>query len=520
MDTTSHWLKTAALPVFPRLDRSVTVDVAVVGAGLTGITAAYLLKKAGLTVALVERGRCAQVDTGHTTAHLTAVTDLRLHDLQRRFSANAARLVWQAGMVAIDRISALARAEEIECGFRRCPGYLHAAVPGENINELKCEAEAAATLGIGAQFQPEVPLFGVPGVMFPDQAMFHPLLYLAGLVRKISGEGSHVFEQTDAHELTESGDGLKTKSGKIHFKHLVLATHNPLTGNTGLVSALLFQTKLSLYTSYALSGRLPADTLPAGCYWDTADPYHYLRVEKSGGHDLLVYGGGDHKTGQETDTVAVYARLEEKLRQFAPAAEVDARWSGQVIETNDGLPFIGETAERQFAATGFSGNGMTFGTLGAMMAVDHVLGRANPWQKLFNPHRKKFRGGTWTYLKENKDYPALMVRDWLKPPEAGSLREVGPGEGKVVSFRGHKVAAYRDHRGRVSLCSAVCTHLQCIVGWNPAEKTWDCPAHGSRFQTDGRVISGPAEEPLPRLSPATGRPLRARRAAPAKKSSS
>lgn len=500
MDTTPHWLKSADLPRFPRLDHTVTVDVAIVGAGITGITAAYLLKKAGLTVALIERGRFACVDTGHTTAHLTAVTDLRLHQLEHQFGPEDARKVWEGGMAAIARIESLIAAEQIACGFRACPAYLHAARPNEDPAELEHEVEVAHRLGIDAEFVPAAPFFQVPGVMFQHQAIFNPIEYLTALIRRIPGGGSHVFEETDAQEIEKSPRCLRSAHGQVNFTHLVLTTHNPLMGITGLLRATLFQTKLSLYTSYALGARLAPDLIPDGCYWDTADPYHYLRVETTGHESYAIYGGGDHKTGQIADTIGVYDQLAASLRRFAPDAEIDSRWSGQVIETHDGLPYIGESAEYQFIATGFSGNGMTFGTLGAMMAVDAIHGRANPWKKLFDPHRTTVLGATWSYLKENKDFPYFLVKNWLAAPEIDSLRELERGEGRIVRLGHRKVAAYRNSRGRVILCSPVCTHLQCIVGWNTAEKTWDCPCHGSRFHPDGRVLSGPAEEPLPQRS--------------------
>ncbi len=511
MDDTSHWRMTALLPRFPRLEDHLNVDVVVVGAGITGVTAAYLLKQEGLTVALVERDRCGGVDTSHTTAHLTAVTDLRLQEMESQFGAADARKVWDAGTAAVHRIAELVRTEDIDCGFRWCPGFLHATSANEDTALLHRETEAARTLGVAAEFQSAVPIFHVPGVIFPRQAMFHPLAYLAGLLRSVPGGGSHVFEDTEVQAIEKNPRHLTTPRGRINFSHLVLATHNPLSGLAGMLRSTLLQTKLSLYTSYAIGARLPRGRLPEGLFWDTGEPYRYLRAEDGRNHTYAIYGGEDHKTGQETDTPTAYARLEEGLRKFAPGAEVDARWSGQVIETTDGLPYIGETADRQFIATGFAGNGMTFGTVAGMMAVDAILGRPNAWQRLFDPGRKKL-SAAWDYLRENKDFPAYLVRDRLAKPTAASLRDIAPGEGKVVRLKNRQAAAYRDHDGRLTVCSAVCTHLQCIVAWNPAEKTWDCPCHGSRFQPDGRVISGPAEDPLPRLSPTTGLPLRPRRA--------
>jgi glycine/D-amino acid oxidase-like deaminating enzyme/nitrite reductase/ring-hydroxylating ferredoxin subunit len=503
MTNPSHWIETGPLPEFPKLDRDRTVDVIVIGGGIMGITAAYLAKQAGKSVALIERARCATVDTGHTTAHLTAVTDLRLNEIVDTFGRDAALATWEAGVAAIDQIVTLIRRLDIECDFHWVPGYLHAPIrepDPKRIEELEREADVARELGIRAEFLPSVPIFSVPGVKFSHQALFHPRKYLRALLEKIPGGGSYVFEQTSADEI--KGDPLTVKCGdhSVRGSYLILATHTPLQGTTGMLSALLFQTKLALYTSYAIGGKVAKGRLPNASFWDTSDPYDYLRIEPLADSQYVIFGGEDHKTGQQADTEQPYRNLEDRLRQIAPDVEIDSRWSGQVIETNDGLPFIGETAEHQFAATGFAGNGMTFGTLGAMMAVDRLLGRKNPWADLYDINRKKVLGGTWSYLVENKDYPYHMVRDRIGRAEGDSLEQLGKGEGKVLKLEGKKVAAYRDEKGRVTQCSPVCPHLGCIVDWNNAEKTWDCPCHGSRFQPTGEVISGPAEEPLEAIS--------------------
>ena len=240
-------------------------------------------------------------------------------------------------------------------------------------------------------------------------------------------------------------------------------------GKTNMASAIALQTKLYLYTSYVVGGRLPKGTVPEALYWDTADPYHYLRIDPHRDFDYAIFGGQDHKTGQEADTGARYAALEAEARRALPGLEITHRWSGQVVETNDGLPFIGETSSKQFAGTGYGGNGMTFGTLAGMMAHDRATGRANPWSELFDPGRTKVRGGAWDYVKENIDYPYYMIRDRFAGPEAKSLRGVRRGEGKIVELGGKKVAAYRDEQGKTTLVSAVCTHMGCLVAWNPAE---------------------------------------------------
>jgi glycine/D-amino acid oxidase-like deaminating enzyme/nitrite reductase/ring-hydroxylating ferredoxin subunit len=504
MKINSYWMDSAPFPVFPKAE-DVSVDVTVIGGGIMGITTAYLLKRAGMTVALLERGRCAMVDTGHTTAHVTAVTDLARTDAVKAFGRDAAKAVWDAGIAAIDQIVSNIRREEIDCDFRWVPGFLHmpmepnAGSAAREAGWFRKEAEVARELGIQASYLEQVPLFGVPGIKFPHQALFHPRKYLAGLARKIPGGGSYLFEHSEASEIKEQPLVVAVGKTKIRCKRLVLATHNPLMGLAGALGSALFQTKLSLYSSYALGAKIPHQDQPEASYWDTAEPYNYLRIERRRDHDYAIFGGEDHKTGQAENTEENYARLEKRFRRFFSEAEIDHRWSGQVIDTPDGLPYMGEMVEHQFAATGFSGNGMTFATIAADMATDWALGRMNPWSDLFEPGRKKLTSGVWTYLTENKDYPYFMVRDWLSAAEAASLKEVGKGEGKIVGLEGKKVAAYRDDEGRLTLCSPICTHLKCIVGWNTAERTWDCPCHGSRFKPTGEVISGPAEEPLEKL---------------------
>jgi glycine/D-amino acid oxidase-like deaminating enzyme/nitrite reductase/ring-hydroxylating ferredoxin subunit len=500
-DTTSYWLRTAHVPQFPSLTRNLKVDVAVVGGGLTGITAAYLLKEAGLTVALIERERCAQIDTGHTTAHLTMVTDLQLTELVKNFGKETARAVWDAGRIAIEQIESHIAAERIECDFRRVPGYLHEAIEGKGAtrDELKEVADLARELGFEAAFEEAVPHFARAGVRFPRQALFHPRKYLAALVRVIPGDGSYVCEQTAVDEVVDDPLSVKCGAHTVTCDYVILATHTPLMGKANIVRATLLQTKLALYTSYAIGGTLPAGRIPHGLYWDTTDPYHYLRVEPQHGSDYAIFGGEDHKTGQVDDTRRCYEALEQTANKVLPGFRLTDRWSGQVIEPSDGLPYIGETAERQFAATGFAGNGMTFGTLSGMMARDAALGRTNPWRDVLSIDRTKLRGATWDYLKENKDYLYYLIRDRFASAQGASVRVLRRGDGKVLNINGQRAAAYRDEKGTVIVRSAICTHMGCEVAWNSAESTWDCPCHGSRFHTDGSVIAGPAESPLPEL---------------------
>ena len=320
--------------------------------------------------------------------------------------------------------------------------------------------------------------------------------YLAALAKRIEGGGSRIFEHTESDEVVDSPLSVKANGQTISCDYVVIATHTPLMGKTNLASATLFQTKLSLYTSYVLGGRVPKGMIPEASFWDTADPYHYLRIDAHRDYDYAIFGGEDHETGQAPDTQRCYRALEGSLRQLIPQIDITHRWSGQVVETSDSLPFIGETSANQFVATGFAGNGMTFGTIAGLMARDAALDRPNPWAGLFDVGRTKIKGGAWDYLKENFDYPYYLIKDRLAGPEAKSLRALRRGQGKILELDGERVAACRSDDGTVTLLSPICPHLGCQVDWNEAERTWDCPCHGSRFRPNGDVLSGPAEAPL------------------------
>lgn len=501
--TASLWMS-VSLPQFPALDRDIDVDVLIVGAGLTGITTAYLLSQEGVRVALIERGKVASADSGRTTAHLTYVTDERLHHLASKFGEDAARKFWEGGAAAIDTIEAIAEETGNDVQFVRVPGYLHAPIMRElgrkDIESLHKDAELARSLGFDATLVDQCPFGGVPAVRFSEQAKFHPRLYLKGLLAVIEQQQGLIFENT-AFESIEDGERMTAHANghKIKCKYLVIATHNPLMGKQGALTATVFQTKLALYTSYVLGARLPKGTVPEGLYWDISDPYEYLRIEEHDDHQYAIFGGEDVKTGQERDADQVFRKLERRMQEVLPEASVERRWLGQVVETDDGMPFIGENEAQEFIATGFCGNGFTLGTLSAMMARDRFLGRANPWFSLLAVDRSPFHGGAWRYVQENVDYPYYFVRDRLRWPEAGSPDSVGPEQGKIVSYQGKKTAAYRDLSGKLTLLAPQCTHLKCLVKWNNADRTWDCPCHGSRFHPTGEVLSGPAEAPLKRL---------------------
>lgn len=519
-NTTSYWSDTQSIPAYPSVDRDARYDVVIIGGGITGITAAYLLKAAGKTVALVDRDRCAGPDSGNTSAHLTCVTDTPLSTLVDRFGEEKARLVWDAGLAAIGQIDELVRRETIDCDFAWVPGYLHLpSVQAESPTEEDAKAQdarierelgLATDLGFDVKFRSRIPLIERPGLEYPGQARFHPRRYLQALLGRIDGDGSAIFESSQADEIRADPMRVVVNGHELSCDDVIVATHNPIVGHAGMLSHTLLQTELALYTTYVIAARVPSHAVPDALYWDLADPYHYMRIAHETGHDVVVFGGEDHKTGQVDDTEQCFARLQRTLQAILTGANVTHRWSGQVIETRDGLPLIGSMAQHQYAATGFSGNGLTFGTLGAMMARDAILGRRNPWQELFDIHRKNIADGLWDYLKENKDYPYYLVRDRVAGDEVKSLEEVPRNEGRVLTINGKRVAAFRSYDGSIMLRSAVCTHMGCVVHWNTAEKTWDCPCHGSRFAPSGRVLSGPAERALGSVEQAVKTPIEER----------
>jgi glycine/D-amino acid oxidase-like deaminating enzyme/nitrite reductase/ring-hydroxylating ferredoxin subunit len=500
LDTSPYWTASTDAPEYAPLERDGTTEVVVVGGGVTGLTAAYLLAKSGRAVTLLDRSRCGSGDTGCTTAHLTMVTDTRLGDLDARFGRTHAQAVWDAGLAAIWQIDEIVRDERMDAGFAWVPGYLHAPrahTAPEDIDALKRDAELAQNLGFDVAFVDAVPLVGTPGLRVDGQARIHAQKYLTALARAVKKAGGRIHEHSEAAEFEAEPRAVIANGHRLRCEHIVLATHNPLVGVGSTIGAAAFQTKLALYSSYVLAGRVARGAVDDALWWDTADPYFYLRIHPEDDHDVVIAGGEDHKTGQVTDTMACVRRLEQRLLQLVPDVRLTHRWSGQVIETPDGLPYIGADAERQYAATGFAGNGMTFGTLAGMLIADAIAGRRNPWAELFDPARKALGRGLWEYLKENADYPYYLMRDRFAGTRGKSLRSIARGHGAVVDHDGTAVAAYRDPSGAVTLRSAICTHMGCMVTWNRAERSWDCPCHGSRFTPEGEVISGPAESPLP-----------------------
>ncbi len=495
----SPW-KLSSAASFASLSQDAEAEVLIIGGGIAGVTAAYLLAKEGRSVILVEKGKLGSGQTMCTTAHISYPTDERLRDLLKTFGLDHAEAVWDACKNAADQIRRNVCGEEIDCHFTHVPAYLYAAEGSgkEEADALSEDAALATEMGFDARFIPQCPVTQQPAVLFSNLQKFHPTKYVLGLAEAAQKLGAQIHEDCEAWEFDAEKKRVRCGGHFISYEHVFIATHVPLQGTAGTLSAALFQTKLAGYSTYALEAELSEELVPEALWWDTSDPYFYFRIDKVDEKLRVIAGGEDHKTGQEKDTEVPYAELEKRVLQLFPGAKMLRRWSGQVIETVDGLPYIGEYAG-QFIATGFSGTGMTFGTLAAMMFAEHVQGISSPWRELFRVERKEL-SSTWNYLKENKDYPYYLTKS-LFMGRGRAAEELAPGEGAILRMNGKKVAASKDKDGKITLLSAICTHMGCVVGWNHADQTWDCPCHGSVFTAQGKVLSGPAETPLEAVDP-------------------
>ncbi len=498
----SVWAATARMPDCSPLREDTRADVCVVGAGIAGLSTAYLLTKAGKSVVVLDDGPLAGGMTQVTTAHLSNAIDDRYFEIERLHGGEGARLAAESHSAAIHRIEAIARGEGIDCDFQRLDGYLFLA-PGQKEELLDRERDAARRAGLaGVEKLRRAPLESFdtgPCLRFPDQGQFHPLKYLAGLARAIQHGGGRLFTQTHADRV-EGGPAARVEAAghAVAAGAVVVATNAPINDRVAI------HTKQAPYMTYVIGARVPPGSVPRALYWDTQDPYHYVRLQAvTGGadgdpHDVLIVGGEDHKSGQADDTLERHGRLEAWARQRFPMMQgVEFTWAGQVMETVDGLAFIGRNpldSDNVFVVTGDSGMGMTHGTIAGILLTDLILGRDNPWAALYDPSRKTLRAAG-EFAREGLNM-AAQYADWLTGGDVKSADEIAPGGGAVLRRGLSKVAVYRDEHGALHERSAVCPHLGCVVHWNAAEKTWDCPCHGSRFDKLGQVMNGPANTGL------------------------
>jgi glycine/D-amino acid oxidase-like deaminating enzyme/nitrite reductase/ring-hydroxylating ferredoxin subunit len=489
------------------LTENTEADVCVIGAGIAGLSTATFLASEGRTVVVIDHGHPGSGQTGLTTAHLSNVLDDHYTEIARIHGREGAALARESHRAAIDRIEQVCERSGIQCDFRRVDGYLFLG-PHHDRRFLEDELIAARAAGADAELLDEAPVEGFrsgPCLRFPRQAQIHPLKYLAGLTRALHRTGSRLYTETRAVSVT-GGDPARVETGagfEVTASAVVVATNVPFNDRVAI------HTKQAPYHTYAMAARVPRGAITPALYWDTDRPYRYVRLHDPArsepgapGAELLVVGGEDHKAGQASDAEERYARLERWMRTRFPAAQdVEYRWSGQVMETQDGLAFIGPNpmdADNVFVATGDSGMGLTHGTIAGIILTDQIQGRRNRWAALYNPSRIRV-GAAAGFLKENLNV-AAQYASWLTAGEVSGVDAIPPSTGAVLRDGLSKIAVFRDETGQLHRRSAVCPHLGCIVAWNPAASTWDCPCHGSRFDAFGRVLNGPASSDLAEMS--------------------
>jgi len=486
----------AAIPSRPALAKDITTDVCVVGAGIAGLTTAYLLAEEGRSVVVLDDGAIAGGETSRTTAHLANALDDRYFELERLHGEKGARLAAESHSAAIDRIEAIVAREKIDCEFERLDGYLF--VPsGESLDVLDKELAATHRAGLSdVERVARAPLESFdtgPCLRFPRQAQFHPLKYLKALAGAIEAKGGTIFNKTHANGFKDGTpcQVMTENFAAVSASKIVVATNTPVNDWVAI------HTKQAAYRTYVIGLRVLKGSVTRALYWDTPDPYHYVRLQSAGENEVLIVGGEDHKTGQAEDDADRFGRLETWARErFTTAGDVAFRWSGQVMEPVDGLAFIGRNPgdKNIFVVTGDSGNGMTHGTIAGILLSDLIGGRSNEWESLYDPSRVSLKAAP-EFAKENLNVVA-QYGDYATAADVEGVRAIAPGTGALIRDGLKKVAVYRDTNGTLHKCSAVCPHLGCVVGWNATESTWDCPCHGSRFDAHGKVINGPANTDL------------------------
>jgi glycine/D-amino acid oxidase-like deaminating enzyme/nitrite reductase/ring-hydroxylating ferredoxin subunit len=492
----SLWVASTPTTTYPQLDGSGHVDVAVIGAGIAGLTTALLLKRGGMSVAVVESQRVAEGVTGYTTAKVTSQHGLIFRDLVTHFGEEGAKIYGTSNEAAKEWIADLVESESIDCDFERKYHCVYTQDP-EELEKIESEANAARTLGLPASSVDETPLpYAIAGgVRFDDQAQFHPRRYLLRVAELVNGDGSYIFEDSRCTGVEEGETCIvETERGPLHAKNVVVASHYPFLDRG------LFFSKVAPYRSYVLAAEVPASDIPDGMFISSGSPTRSLRSAREDGKDLLLIGGEGHKVGQEFDTEGQYLTLEAWGKENFNVSSYRYRWSTQDNVSIDKVPFIGRlrrTSENLFVATGFGKWGMTNGTVAGMIISDAILGRDNPWSSFYDAHRIKPKAQAKEFLSENLNVAQHFIGDRINTPHFKEPDEVAAGEGAIVRANGRRAAAYRDEAGELKTFSHVCTHLGCYVRWNPAEKSFDCPCHGSRFDSEGRVIQGPAVRDLP-----------------------
>ena len=499
----SFWMTTAPLRQYPELRGPVQADVCVIGGGIAGLTTAYLLSRERRRVVLVEAlDALGGGETGRTTAHFMPPDD-RYFEIEKSFGAEGARKLAQSFHAAADLAEKIAGSEAPDCDFERLTGYLY-CLPGQDVQLLDRELAAAQRAGVAVERLPGVPglpFDSGPCLAFAHQAQFHPLRYLDGLAKACERQGVQLYCGTRALDI--EGDSaaqvVSTTHGDIRAGAVVVATNTPFNDR------VVMHTKQSGYRTYVVGVEVPRGAVPRLLLWDTGDPYYYVRLASGAQEsttDVLIVGGADHKVGQDAHAEQRWDDIERWTRERFPiAGKTTHRWSGHVMEPADGLAFFGRNPmddKNVYIITGDSGTGMTNCTAGAIAVTDMIMGRSNAWADLHEPARKATHA-LGEFVKEQANTLA-QYKDLLTGGDCSDATQIPPGCGAVIRQGMSKLAVYKDDASQLHVRSAICTHLGCVVSWNPAEKSWDCPCHSSRFSIHGEVLHGPAAQPLAEAS--------------------
>jgi glycine/D-amino acid oxidase-like deaminating enzyme/nitrite reductase/ring-hydroxylating ferredoxin subunit len=500
MNTASLWQSiTSKHQAYPALNEDIEVDVAIIGGGITGLTAALQLVQGGQKVAILEANRVGEGTTGYSTGNLYIAVQPYYQNIVSKFDLETAKNIAHSRKWAIDYIEQTAREKNIDCGFNRRPWFLYTD-DQEKISFLDREVETFKKMGIKVEYVDSLPLslkFKKAALM-PNQARFNPLQYVLGLAEDLGQRNVQIFEGTRVTDIKETDVCvLSTAHGKVTAKKVIIATHTPIGVN-------LTQLFTAPYRSYVVGVRLKDNIYPEGHFWDLTEPHHAVctHAVTSDQPELLLVAGSHHKTGQSNNAIAHYQELEVYLRQHFPVFDVEYRWSAQHYQPADGVPYIGlasRFAKHTYMATGYSADGLLYGTLAGMIISHLILKTESHLVPVYRSNRLKPLASATFLAKENLNIFTQYLKDF--PFSAKTNYDyIRKGEGDIVELDGEKCGVFRDDENKVHIVSAVCTHMKCIVNWNNAEKTWDCPCHGSRFTTDGKVLEGPAVRDLKKVS--------------------
>ena len=496
MASKSLWMDVDVVPAAGSLPGDFACDVAVIGSGIAGLSTAYELIQRGKSVAVIDRGPICGGMTARTSAHLAPLCDDLVSEMTKIKGQDATKLFCDSQAAAVDRIEEIQKRESIDCDFRRLDGYLFQGrdMPADIIDE---EREAVRAIGAPVQRLVGVPLNGCGKrhvLRYPRQATFHPRKYLAGVARGCHDNGASFFRDTAVEEVSEDAGtvSVKTQHGTIRAQHAVVAT------NSSISDRFAIHTKTAPYRTYVMAFEITRGALPDALYWDTEDPYHYVRLQPGPDRiDYVLVGGEDHKSGQADDADERFGRLEAWARELIPSLGKEThRWSGQVLDTIDYAGFIGRDpgGTNVYVAMGDSGQGLTHGVAGAMLNTALILGEKHPWEELYAPGRTPVKAAK-NFVMENTTVLKNFA-EYIAPGQLSSLDKLGRGQGAIVRRGLEKIAAYRDESGELHLNSAACSHVGCHLHWNSFETCWDCPCHGSMFDVDGQPINAPAVGPL------------------------